>query len=82
MRTYLENLITEKGKDTYDSITVLEENGHFGLTYDDLIEFICSQDKEIQDKIRDTLVKIDFNNGDVFDFIDYLAQGMLESIIF
>lgn len=76
MRTYLNNLITEKGKDL-DSTINLE--GHFGLTYKMLVDFICEA-KEYHTQIRTTLVKIDFANGDVFNYLNHLANGMVKSL--
>lgn len=76
MRTYLINLITEKGKDI-DSCIPLE--GHIGLTWEDLIDFICSM-PEYHSSIRKTLVMIDFKNGDVFHYLNHLALGMVKSV--
>ncbi|WP_417459085.1 hypothetical protein [Kordiimonas sp.] len=73
MRTYLENLITEKGVELEDCIDV---EGHFGLTYQMLIDFICEV-REYHATIRSTLVKIDFCNGDVFHYLKHLAEGMV-----
>lgn len=74
MRTYLENLITEKGVDLEADIGI---EGHIGLTYQMLIDFIVSEAKPQHPQIRATLVKIDFLNGDVFDYLRHLARGML-----
>lgn len=76
MRTYLNNLITEKGKDLDSTINL---DGHFGLTYQMLVDFICDA-KDYHSQIRTTLVKIDFKNGDVFHYLDYLAAGMVKSL--
>ena len=76
MRTYLNNLITEKGT-SLDSTISLE--GHFGLTYEMLVDFICEA-KEYHSQIRTTLVKIDFSNGDVFHYLNHLANGMVKSL--
>ena len=76
MRTYLNNLITEKGKDLDSTINL---DGHFGLTYQMLVDFICDA-KDYHSQIRMTLVKIDFKNGDVFHYLDHLASGMVKSL--
>lgn len=73
MRTYLVNLITEKGRDLEDTIDI---DGHIGLTYQMLIDFIVGQ-REHHHAIRTTLVKIDFRNGDVFHYLRHLAEGMV-----
>lgn len=74
---YLRTLISEKGR---EPDAVLNVKGHFGLTYNHLIEFIENQDQSIKSQIKDTLVKIDFQNGNVFHFLDHLLQGMIKSL--
>lgn len=73
MKTYLTNLITEKGVDLDAEIGL---DGHFGLTYQMLVDFIASE-PEHHHQIRTMLVKIDFRNGDVFDYLRHLAKGMV-----
>ena len=75
MRTYLNNLITEKGIATSSEIAI---DGHYGLTYDMLIDFICEA-KDYHKEIRSTLVKIDFLNGDIFHYLNHLTKGMLKA---
>lgn len=76
MRTYLNNLITEKGRSLETEINI---EGHFGLTYEMLVDFICEA-KDYHSQIRTTLVKIDFMNGDVFHYLNHLTIGMLKSL--
>ena len=73
MKDYLTKLIEEKGKSLDDEIAL---EGHFSLTYEMLVDFIESA-KEYHKQIRDTLVKIDFKNGDVFHYLNHLAAGMV-----
>lgn len=75
MKTYLKNLITEKGTDLDTEIQI---DGHFGLTYEMLIDFIASL-PEHHATIRNTLVLIDFKNGDVFHYLNHLANGMVRA---
>lgn len=75
MREYLENLITEKGKALDEDILA----GHIGLDYAMLIDFI-EQAPQHHKTIRDTLVKIDFQNGDVFHYLKHLAEGMVKAL--
>jgi len=79
MKTYLTNLLTEKGitNSIYNDMTI---DGHFGLTYEMQIDFICSCPKSMQSKIKETFVMIDFKNGDVMHFWNHLTQGMLSSL--
>jgi len=76
IREYLTALITEKGKSVHAE---LEIEGHIGLCYENLIEFVEQVPKEMQESIRAMLVKIDFKNGDVFHYLDHLVQGMLKA---
>lgn len=73
MTKYLTTLIEEKGRDMEDTINI---EGHIGLTYAMLVEFIATMPAHHK-AIRDTLVKIDFANGDVFHFLTHLAKGMV-----
>ena len=76
MKIYLTQLITEKGTDLEDTINL---DGHIGLTYQMLVDFVCSV-PEYHKEIRKTLVKIDFANDDVFHYLKHLAQGMVKSL--
>lgn len=74
--SYIELLLKEKkiDLDTY----ILEDKGHIDLTIKVLIEFIYSLPKDIILKIEDTFKLIDFKNGDIMHFINYLATGMVK----
>ena len=76
MKNYLIALIEEKGKEVQEEINI---DGHYGITYESLINFI-EQMPEYHGQIRNTLVKIDFKNGDVFHYLNYLASGMIKSM--
>ena len=76
MRKYLENLIEEKGTDLDATINL---EGHFGLTYQMLVDFIVEM-KPYHKQIRETLMKIDFQNGDVFHYLNHLVKAMVQSV--
>ena len=76
MKNYLTTLIEEKGKSLDSTINL---DGHFGLTYGMLVDFIESMEM-YHEQIKTTLVKIDFMNGDIFDYLNHLAAGMVESV--
>ncbi len=78
MKTYLEALIQEKGSELDQEINI---EGHYGITYEDLINFIGGM-KEYHQEIKSTLVKIEFHNGDVFHYLDFLAKGMVDSLVY
>lgn len=76
MKNYLTTLIEEKGKSIENEIQL---DGHFGLTYEMLIDYI-QEAKQYHSQIKTTLVKINFLNGDVFHYLDFLAKGMVEAL--
>ena len=76
MKKYLTTLIEEKCESLDDEIQI---EGHIGLTYEMLVDFIDSM-PEYHSQIKSTLVKIDFHNGDVFHYLNHLAEGMVKSL--
>lgn len=76
MTKYLTTLIQEKGRSTSDTISL---EGHFGLTYEMLIDYVAGA-AQYHGQIRDTLVVIDFKNGDVFHYLNHLAAGMVAAL--
>ena len=79
MKIYLTNLLTEKGI-TSGIENDMNVDGRIGLTYEMVIDFVCSMDKATQQKIWNNFVMIDFKNGDVLHFWNYIVQGMLKSL--
>jgi len=75
MKTYLINLLNEKG---ISLETVLEANGsEWGVNFipmATIVEFMCAQPVETQNKMKANLVKIDFHAGDVMHFFQYAAD--------
>lgn len=76
IKTYLKNLIEEKGRSTEE---IVEVEGHFGLTWQHLIDFVGQMPQDITDPIRYNLIEIDFKNGDVFDYLKHLVEGMAKT---
>lgn len=76
MKKYLTTLIEEKGAELDDTIKI---DGHFGLTWSVLVDFIDNQPASQHADIKAMLVKIDFHNGDIFNFLTYLAKSMLKA---
>ena len=74
---YLNTLLNEKGISTE---TVLEvEGAEWGMNFipvSSVLEFINNLDIDTQAKIKANFIKIDFLNGDVMHFINYIAKGM------
>lgn len=76
MKKFLTTLIKEKGKSLDTEITI---EGNFGVTYEMLVDYIQGA-KEYHAQIKNTLVEIDFKNGDVFHYLDFLAAGMCQAV--
>jgi len=77
INSYLTALITEKGQSVE---TEIKRDGHIGLTWEHLIEHCEGSSPDDQIKIMETCMKIDFGNGDVFHFLNYLVDGMIKSM--
>lgn len=74
--TYIETLLKEKGISVYNFLLI--EEGHIGLTIEMLVDFIYSMPSNMITDIEKTFRQIDFNNGNVKEYIDFLANGMVE----
>ena len=72
---YFRTLLNEKG---INLETVLEVEGPtWGVNMIPVavvLEFMENADRGVQVKMRNTLTKIDFMNGDCMDFIKYVAK--------
>ena len=77
MARYIETLLEEKNISSETSL--LENEGNIGLTIDMLIDFIYSMPNNIIAQVESTFGKIDFQNGDVMNYITFLAKGMVQS---
>jgi hypothetical protein len=80
VETYLNTLLDEKNISP-DHIFIIKSDGLFGdhiVPMNVLIEFIDGLDITSQQKIKDTLVQIDFKNGDILHFLNYLTEGMVQ----
>ena len=73
---WLDTLIEEKGIDTD---TVIEVEGASGTNWIPLVillDAIKSTSKSERAGIKAMLVKIDFCNGDILDYLKHLAQAI------
>lgn len=77
MRNYLNTLLEEKG---ISQERVLEVTGsEWGTNFMPIsvvVDFLSNLDTNTQKKVKDTFVKIDFHNGDIVDFLKYIAKGI------
>tara|TARA_R110000851_G_scaffold65300_4_gene148416 strand:+ start:155 stop:394 length:240 start_codon:yes stop_codon:yes gene_type:complete len=77
MKTYLNNLISEKANINMDTpINVEGPNGMNFMSVEIVVEHILIAPKKEQEAIRTMLVKIDFHNACVLDYFKHLAQAI------
>lgn len=74
---YFEHFFEEKENIQEFNYIRTEENHIFEFNYTpkDMLKLLKSFNTDIKAKIRDTLVKIDFHNGDVNHFLNYVFKG-------
>ena len=80
IRNYLETLLTEKGITLNHTIEVKSNNifGNHFIPMEVVIEFIETLSTPVQEQIRKTLVRIDFMNGDVLHYFQFISEGMVQ----
>ncbi len=76
MRTYISRLVSEKGLNLEEVITVEGNSGTNFIPLGVVIEHIHICNDSEYKQIRNTLTKIDFHNGDVMHFFTYLAKAI------
>ena len=76
---WLDTFIKEKGIDLEYTFTI-EDNGVTHIfELGNVIENIKATSKEEQNAIKDMIVKIDFNNGDVVDYFKHLSKALVKN---
>jgi hypothetical protein len=77
MKNYLNNLISEKANLSMDTPIELEgASGTNFMSVGVIVEHILIAPKSEQEAIKNILVKIDFNNGDILNFFKHLAKAI------
>ena len=80
---WLETFVEEKGFDK--ECTLFEAEDKLGTLHivdlGHLIEVIKTAAPSEKSKIKDTIVKLDFLNGDIKHFFQYLAKGYVENLL-
>jgi len=76
MKKYIYTLLEEKNIDLDTAFTVIGESGDNFMTVGVIVEHILIAPKSEQKNIKNMLVRIDFNNGDILDFIKHLAKAI------
>lgn len=71
---WLDTFIDEKELDTDTLFEIEADDGLHMVDFDLLITWIKTElSSSDQNKVKDQLVRIDFANGDVMDFFEYIA---------
>jgi hypothetical protein len=76
MKKYLTTLLSEKRIDLEQDLNVEGNSGLNIIPLMIVIDAIDSSSTQEQKQIKNTLVQIDFKNGDVMHFIKHLAQAI------
>jgi len=72
---WFKTFIEEKGLGEKEETFVIKWNGSTHLVESNVVmDLIKNCTTHEQSKIRETLVMIDFRNGDVWDYIKFLAE--------
>lgn len=74
---WFDTFIEEKGIDINDTFSIESNNNTHIFEVGNIIENIKIAPTNEQAKIKDMLVKIDFNNGSVIDYFKHLAQALV-----
>ncbi len=75
MKNYLNTLLAEKNIN--QELTLKVEGPEWGTNFIPLsvvVEFMLTAPASVQAKMKANLVKIDFNNGNVINFFEYVAK--------
>jgi hypothetical protein len=73
---YILTLFDEKGYDLSEDIL----DGVYGLNIYAVAEYVTTVARRgEQEEIQKMFTRIDFENGDVFDYLEHLAEGMVKA---
>ena len=73
---WIDVFVAEKDLDTEMVFKVEGDAGMNWVPLGAVVEFVKTLDAVPKARIKETIVKIDFINGDVLDFFKYMAKGM------
>lgn len=52
------------------------DDGYNLMPLEVVIEYLRNQSNDIKNKVKSKIVEIDFLNGDIMKFFEYIAQGI------
>lgn len=77
---WFESFLEEKGFDLSEEFTSKNDDGiSKTFNYQEIIENIKSAPEKEQDQIQDMLIKIDYRNGNIKDFLQHLSKALVTS---
>ena len=78
MKSFYRTMVEEKNLLDVSMVIKVEGKEPHYLTVENVIEFIENSPKEIQGKIRNTMSLIDYKDGDLMDYLYFIAEGMIQ----
>lgn len=79
MEEYLKNLLKENSIDINSNIQASEDGQSVNLTYKMVVDYILSLAPDKQDYIRQHMIVLDFEDGDLNGYFIQLAGIMVQS---
>ena len=76
-KSFFRKMIEEKGLIDVSMVVKVKGFDNHYTSVENVIEFIENSPQDTQDKIRNTMSLIDYKDGDLMDYIYYIAQGMV-----
>jgi hypothetical protein len=79
-KDYLDTLLEEKGIYEDHTFIIKSDNicGNHIVPIEIVKEFLYNLDPITQGKVRETLIKIDFRNGSIVQYLEFLTKGMIQ----
>lgn len=77
--TWIDRFLKEKEIDKYEMFTIERNGTKHIFEIGHIVDTMKITSKQEQNAIKDMLVKIDFLNGDVRDYIKHLANALVDT---
>lgn len=78
-KNWLQRLVKEKGLEN-EVFTVGWQGQFHVVEMGYLIDFLSGLERDNRDRVKDTLVWIDYKNGSVMHFLNYCAEGYIKHV--
>ncbi len=75
-KQWLDTFISEKNLPMEDTFTIEKNNNLNIMTYKTIYDHMLIANDQEQKQIKNTIVKIDFLNGNVLDFFKHLGNAI------